>query len=218
MSPRAAGLPCAEACERNKAPILALLSEHFAGLGRVLEIGSGTGQHAAYFAPALPWLLWQASERPGELDAVRAWREANPAPNLPPPLELDVLGAWPADAWDGVFSANTLHIMGWRGVEAFFAGVGRVLVPGGVLAVYGPFNYHGTWTSPSNRDFDAFLRRRDPDSGLRDVEAVHALAAGAGLRPLADHAMPANNRLLVWRAGAQPPPARNGSSERAASR
>jgi uncharacterized protein (DUF1810 family) len=199
MSRVPAGLPCSEACERNKEPILARLREHFAHLRWVLEIGSGTGQHAVHFASALPWLVWQTTERATEIAAVRAWLAAVPAPNLPPPLVLDVLGDWPAGSWDGVFSANTLHIMGWKGVQALFAGAGRVLEPGGVLAVYGPFNYGGTWTCPSNRDFDAFLRRRDPASGLRDVEAVHALAAGAGLQRVADHDMPANNRLLVWR-------------------
>ena len=195
------GLPCAEACERNKGPILEHLLRHFVSTHRVLEIGSGTGQHAVHFAPALPRLVWQTTEREAEVDVVRAWLAVRPAPNLPAPLVLDVLGEWPADNWDAVFSANTLHIMSWAGVQAFFAGVGRVLAPRGLLAVYGPFNYHGEYTSPSNRDFDAWLRRRDPASGLRDVDAVHALAAEQGLDQLADHAMPANNRLLVWRRG-----------------
>jgi cyclopropane fatty-acyl-phospholipid synthase-like methyltransferase len=192
-------LPCSQACERNKEPILALLRGHFARVKRVLEIGSGTGQHAVHFAPALPHLVWQTSERASEIDGVRSWLAARPAPNLPPPLALDVHDAWPDGPWDAVFSANTLHIMDWKGVEAFFRGVGSILDAEGLLAVYGPFNYHGEYTSPSNREFDAWLMRRDPLSGIRDVDAVHALAAAQRLACIADHALPANNRLLVWR-------------------
>jgi SAM-dependent methyltransferase len=201
-------LPCSEACGRNKGPILERLRGHFAGLRRVLEIGSGTGQHAAHFAPALAHLEWQCSEREDGIDILRAGLQAAPAPNLPPPCVLDVLGPWPDGDRDGIFSANTLHIMGWDGVRALFDGIGRVLAPGGIVAIYGPFNYGGTWTSDSNRDFDAFLRRRDPASGLRDAEAVHALARAVGLEAIADHAMPANNRLLVWRRAVGAPDAR----------
>ena len=192
-------LPFSDACERNKEPILAHLRTLFAGAKRVLEIGSGTGQHAVHFAPALPHLVWQTTELGGQLDSVRAWLAAHPSPNLPPPFALDVHGAWPPGPWDAVFSANTLHIMGWGGVEALFDGLARSLGRGAVVAVYGPFNYGGNYTSASNRAFDAMLRARDPASGIRAVEAVHELAAGAGLEPIADHAMPANNRLLAWR-------------------
>jgi len=191
-------LPFSEACERNREPILAHLRSHFAGATRVLEIGSGTGQHAVHFAPALPHLLWQTSEVPGGLGPVRAWLEAQPSPNLPPPVELDVGGRWPAGPWDGAFSANTLHIMAWSAVEELFAGLARVLAPRAMVAVYGPFNYGGH-TSESNRAFDAMLRARDPRSGLREADAVQALAREAALEPVADHAMPANNRLLLWR-------------------
>ena len=199
MSPRP--LPCSEACERNKDPILEHLRGHFAVLRQVLEIGSGTGQHAVHFAPVLRQLEWQTSEREDGMDLLRARVLAAAMPNLPPPRVLDVHGPWPDGERDGVFSANTLHIMGWDGVCAMFEGIARVLVPDGMVAIYGPFNYDGKWTSESNRDFDAFLRRRDPASGLRDVEAVHALARGVGLEAIADHPMPANNRLLVWRRG-----------------
>ena len=191
-------LPCSDACERNKEPILERLRVHFAAATRVLEIGSGTGQHALHFAAALPRVVWQTSEVPGQGDAVRAWLAAHPLPNVLAPVELDVRGAWPAGPFDAVFSANTLHIMGWDGVRALFSGVGQCLAPGGVLAIYGPFNYGGRYTSDSNAAFDEWLRRRDPASGIRDHEAVDALARAAGLEPLADHAMPANNRLLVW--------------------
>lgn len=194
-------LPCAQACERNKDPILALLRGYFARVQRVLEIGSGTGQHAVHFAPAMPHLQWQTSERATEIAAVRAWLEARHAPNLPPPRVLDVHDAWPAGPWDAVFSANTLHIMDWTGVQAFFRGVGSSLEAAGLLVVYGPFNYHGDYTSESNRDFDAWLKRRDPASGLRDIDEIHALATAQRLACIADHPMPANNRLLVWRHG-----------------
>jgi len=191
-------LPFSEACERNKDPILEKLREHFAAATRVLEIGSGTGQHALHFAAALPQLAWQTSEVPGQLDAVRAWLAARGLPNVLAPIELDVRGEWPAGSFDAIFSANTLHIMGWDGVCALFRGVARCLAPGGVLAIYGPFNYGGRHTSDSNAAFDEWLRRRDPASGIRDREAVEELARAAGLAPVADHAMPANNRLLVW--------------------
>ena len=204
VSDGTAALPCSEACERNKAVILAILLESLQEVHSVLEVGSGTGQHAVHFAAAMPWLAWQPSERPGELDAVLAWRAHAALPNLHAPITLDVLGEWPDVRVDAVFSANTLHIMGWEGVEAFFAGVGRMLGAGGLLAVYGPFNYDGTFTSQSNRQFDRLLKARDPRSGIRDIEAVHALAAQAGLTPQADHAMPANNRLLFWRNGSAP--------------
>lgn len=192
-------LPHSAACERNREPILDALRVHFAAATRVLEIGSGTGQHAVHFAAALPHLLWQCSELDGELGAVRAWLAAYPQRNLPPPLVLDVCGEWPAGPWDAIFSANTLHIMAWTGVECLFRGVARHLEPGGTLAIYGPFNYGGRHTSPSNAEFDAWLEARDPASGIRDAEAVQALARAAGLRAVEDRAMPANNRLLAWR-------------------
>ncbi len=195
--------PHSPACERNREPILAVLREHFAARRQVLEIGSGTGQHAVFFAAAMPWLQWQASDRAEYLPGIRAWLDDARLPNTPAPLELDVLAAWPALDVDAVFSANTLHIMGWDGVQALFEGVGKLLADSGdTLIVYGPFNYGGAYTSDSNRQFDAWLKARDPRSGIRDFEAVDALAEAAGLRLLADIEMPANNRCLVWRAGA----------------
>jgi SAM-dependent methyltransferase len=184
VPPSAESKPYAPACERNRDPILAVLREQFGGHRRVLEIGSGTGQHAVHFAAAMPWLTWQCADVTDNLPGIRQWLDEAALPNTPPPLVLDVRGPWPDAGYDAVFSANTLHIMGWPEVERFFAGVGRVL--GGddaVLAVYGPFNYGGDYTSDSNRDF----------------EAVDALARGIGLRLAADVAMPANNRTLVWR-------------------
>jgi len=191
----------APACERNREPILAVLRGHFAGRRRVLEIGSGTGQHAVHFAAAMPWLEWQASDVADNLPGIRAWLDDARLPNTPAPLELDVRQpAWPAIACDAVFTANSLHIMGWDAVQAFFRGVGGVLAGAadGTLVVYGPFNYRGAYTSDSNRAFDAWLKARDPRSAIRDFEAVAALASAAGLHALADVAMPANNRCLVF--------------------
>lgn len=192
--------PWSEACDRNRGPILEVLREAFAGATQVLEIGSGTGQHAVHFAAALPHLQWQPTDRPEHLAGIAAWRDGAALPNLREPLVLDVDDAqWPVRACDGLFSANTLHIMGWPSVENFFRGAGRVLQPGGVLAVYGPFQYGGQHTALSNAQFDVFLHQRDPRSGIRDFEAVNALSAAADLVFVDDHAMPANNRMLLWR-------------------
>ena len=193
-------LPFSDACERNKEPILAVLREAFADCTRVVEIGAGTGQHAVHFARNLPHLAWQPTDRSEYLDGLAARIAAEGPPNLAQPVELDVLRQpWPPLAGDAVFSANTLHIMSWPAVESLFAGLPGALEPGGVLAVYGPFRYRGQFTTASNAAFDAMLRERDPESGLRDFEAVDALAQAAGLQLQADHAMPANNQLLVYR-------------------
>ena len=192
--------PFSPACERNREPILAVLGEHFATRCRVLEIGSGTGQHAVHFAAAMPWLTWQCSDVSQHLPGIRAWLDDAALPNTPPPVELDVArGPWPAQRFDAVFTANTLHIMGWPEVQAIFAGLPTVLRADATLVAYGPFNQGGAYTSASNRDFDAWLQARDPASGIRDVEQVDSLARGTGLRPVADVGMPANNRCLVWR-------------------
>ncbi|WP_408951824.1 DUF938 domain-containing protein [Lysobacter sp. Hz 25] len=196
--------PHSPSCDRNRDPILAVLREHFAGRRRVLEIGSGTGQHAVYFAAALPSLSWQCSDRAEYLPGIALWLDEAALPNTPAAVELDVASPrWPGEAdealFDAAFSANSLHIMGWAQVEAFFAGLDRVLAADATVVVYGPFNYRGEFSSDSNREFDAWLKARDPQSGVRDFEAVDALAAAIGLRLLVDEAMPANNRCLVWR-------------------
>jgi cyclopropane fatty-acyl-phospholipid synthase-like methyltransferase len=191
--------PFSEACERNREPILAILKRVFVDRERVLEIGSGTGQHAAYFAPELPHLVWQASDVAENLPGIRQWVEEAGAPNLREPMILDVDQEFPSIQVDAVFSANTSHIMSWPQFERMFAGVGRLLPPGGVFALYGPFSYHGKHTSESNARFDAMLRRNDPASGLRDFDDISALAKRAGLTLAEDNAMPANNRMLIWR-------------------
>jgi cyclopropane fatty-acyl-phospholipid synthase-like methyltransferase len=193
-------LSFSEACERNKDPILAVLREACSDRARVIEIGAGTGQHAVHFARNLPHVQWQPTDRPEYLADLSARIAAEGPPNLRLPVELDVLQEpWPALEGDAVFSANTLHIMSWRAVEAFFAGVGRLLPVGGALAVYGPFRYSGDYTTESNAVFDRMLRERDGASGIRDFEAVDALATAQGLVLGADHPMPANNQLLLWR-------------------
>jgi hypothetical protein len=187
--------PFSDAAERNSAPILSVLRRLFADRHAVLEIGSGTGQHAASFSSALPHLVWQASDVAANLPDIRQWVSE------PPPLELDVDRPFPPVAADAAFTANTCHIMSWPQVERLFAGVASLLPPGGVLAVYGPFHYGGKPTSESNARFDAALRARDPASGVRDFEAVRDLGRRHGLRLEEDNAMPANNRLLVFRKG-----------------
>jgi len=192
--------PFAESCVQNRDPILAVLREWFADRSAVLEIGSGTGQHAVYFGAALPHLRWQTADVVRHHAGILAWLNEAALPNVLPPLALDVSHTeWRSGRYDAIFSANTLHIMGWPEVEHFFAGVGAVLEPGGVLVVYGPFNTNGAFTSESNARFDAWLKARDPASGVRDFEAVDALARAHGLILQQDIAMPANNRTLVWR-------------------
>lgn len=192
--------PFSESCVQNRDPILAILRTLFTDRRHVLEIGSGTGQHAVYFAADLPHLVWQTADVPQHHPGIQAWLEEAALPNVLPPLALDVNDtAWRSGRYDAVFSANTLHIMGWPEVEKFFAGVGMVLEAGGILAVYGPFNYGGRYTSESNARFDAWLKARDPASGVRDFEAVDALTRAHDLVLQQDIAMPANNRTLVWR-------------------
>jgi cyclopropane fatty-acyl-phospholipid synthase-like methyltransferase len=168
--------PFAESCQQNRDPILEVLRFELADKSRLLEIGSGTGQHAVYFAPEFPQLLWQTSDV----------------------ADMHGEDQWPQDSYDAVFSANTAHIMSWSQVECFIRGIGRVLRTGGVFCLYGPFNYNGQYTSESNARFDSWLRSRDPLSGVRDFEALDELARLAGLVLKRDYAMPANNRTLVW--------------------
>ena len=191
--------PYADACERNREPILEVLREYFADRRHVLEIGSGTGQHAVHFAAALPQLTWQTSDVAANLAGIRLWLEDSALSNLPSPIALDVTGRWPEARFDAIFTANTLHIMGWPEVRMLFAALPEVLAPDAVLAVYGPFNYDGRFTSPSNASFDEWLKQRSPQSGIRDFAAVDELARSIGFALADDRAMPANNRTLVWR-------------------
>lgn len=192
--------PYAESCDQNRDPILSVIQPLFAALTRVLEIGSGTGQHAVYFAAAMPHLTWHTSDCLEYHDGIRLWLEEAALPNVCPPLQLDVArSVWPALDVEAVFSANTAHIMHWPEVEAMFAGVGGLLPAGGLFALYGPFNYQGRFTSDSNARFDGWLKQRDPAMGVRDFEAVDRLASAAGMTLMQDFEMPANNRILCWR-------------------
>jgi cyclopropane fatty-acyl-phospholipid synthase-like methyltransferase len=193
--------PFAESCEQNKLPILTVLRNEFTTVKQVLEIGSGTGQHAVLFARELPHLVWHTSDVRQHHAGIQAWIDDQGSDNMRSPLTLDVADtpSWPGCKFDGVFSANTVHIMGWPEVEAMFTGIGRVLLPGGRFCLYGPFNVEGRFTAPSNARFDTWLKQQDPRSGIRDMAALNRLATAAGLAHSADHAMPTNNRILVWK-------------------
>lgn len=193
--------PFAPACDRNREPILAVLRTLLADRRAVLEVGSGTGQHAVHFAATLRHLRWQTSDVRANLPGICLWLADAALPNTPAPICLDVAGPWPQAQFDAVYTANTLHIMGWPEVQTFFARVTSVLAPGGLLIVYGPFTYPGVPTCVSNSTFDAALRAGDPQRGLRDFDAVDALAREAGLVLVEDRAMPANNRCVTWRRG-----------------
>ncbi len=167
------------ACERNREPILGVLSKVFADRKHVLEIGSGTGQHAVFFAAGLPQLTWQTSDLLQNHASIQAWLQEAQLKNVWPPIVLDMSNAeWGADlngkGIDAVFTANTCHIMAWSEVEQMFAGAAQILEPGGTLCVYGPFNYKGQYTSPGNAQFDASLRAQAAHMGIRDIEAMQA--------------------------------------------
>ncbi len=190
-----------ESCEKNKAPILAVLKKIFADRKRVLEIASGTGQHAVYFGRELPHLIWQTSELAQYHASIQAWLDEAQLPNVLAPLSADVNDArWPIEPVDAIFNANTVHIISWPEVELLFAHIERIIAPGGCVCFYGPYNYGEHFTSESNARFDTWLKSRDPNSGVRDFEAVNRVAASHGLDLLRDIAMPSNNRILVWRA------------------
>jgi cyclopropane fatty-acyl-phospholipid synthase-like methyltransferase len=196
--------PYSAACERNRHPILEVLRVHLAQRSRVLEIGSGTGQHAVFFATNLPHLCWQCSDRAEYLDGICQWLDEAALPNTPKPWTLDVNDTqWPigAQGFDALYSANTLHIMAWSEVQTLFRRLPEVLLPQASVVIYGPFRRGGRHTSESNAEFDAELRERAAHMGIRDLEAVDVLARGAGLKLIADLALPANNAAVVWQRG-----------------
>jgi len=190
-------LPFLQAAEENRQVILEAVRPYLRG--SVLEIGSGTGQHAVYFADQLPALNWQTSDLEENLAGIAARIEQCGPGNLPPPLQLDVLGEWPDARYDTIYSANSLHIIGEVAVARFIDECGRHLHPDGNLVVYGPFNYHGEFTSASNARFDEMLKAKHPDSGIKDFEWLDTLARTAGMALEADIEMPANNRSLIWK-------------------
>ncbi len=198
-------LPFSQSCENNKEPILAVLQKHLVAGERtqplrVLEVAGGTGQHAVHFATHMPWLHWQSSDVPELVDTLNLRLRAAAQPNLPLALPLDVTQQdWGVGSFDAVFTANSLHIMPASAVVEFFRHLNSVIEDGGLLCIYGPFKYGGDFTTPSNAQFDLWLKSRNPLSGVRDFEWVNQLAREAGLTLLEDNPMPANNQLLVWK-------------------
>jgi len=188
-----------EACNRNQAPILAVLKEVLPNTGRVLEIGSGTGQHAAYFSRSLPDLAWQPSDLAEALPSIEAWREESGAPNLNPPMVIDLLGnnATPSRV-DAIVCINTAHIVAWTGVERLFSIAANILEPKGVLYFYGPYRYPDHALEPSNVAFDRWLKEQNSVSGIRDYAAVESLAESNGFILGGDRSMPSNNRSIWW--------------------
>lgn len=192
--------PFSEACEQNKDPILEVLRHWLTTPSTVLEIGSGTGQHAAYFASQLPHLTWQPTDVAAHLAGIELWRQAAQCSNLLPTQVLDVKQQpWPVQTADAVYSANTAHIMSWAEVVQCFQGVANCLNRGGYFFLYGPFSYQGQHISDSNAQFDHFLKMRDPLSGVRDVQDLQRLAEAQGLQWVTDCVMPVNNRILIWK-------------------
>ena len=190
-------LPFAQAAEQNKDVILQAIQPYLRG--SVLEIGSGTAQHAVYFASLLPELNWQTSDLEPNLTGIRARINDSGLDNLPPPLLLDAKGAWPEREFDTIYTANSFHIMDSIAVSESITGCGKCLSTGGHLVVYGPFNYAGNFTSASNASFDAMLKANDSGSGIKDFEWLDRLAQTAGMELSADVEMPANNRCLIWK-------------------
>jgi cyclopropane fatty-acyl-phospholipid synthase-like methyltransferase len=192
--------PYSASCDNNREPIFSVLERLLNNCRSVLEIGSGTGQHAVYFAERLPQLVWQCSDLKENHAGIRQWLGEAALPNTPAPLLLDVeLHDISALNYDAVFSANAIHIMSWDAVKLMIQGVGKLLPRGGLFILYGPFNYGNRYTSDSNARFDEWLKQRDPESGIRNFEDVEKRANDAQLTLREDIAMPANNRILCWR-------------------
>ena len=189
--------PYSESCDQNKDPIFSVIAPIFSVVSDVLEIGSGTGQHAIYFAQKMPHLRWHTSDCKAYLDGINAWLSEAGLCNVKSPFELDVsVTGWPALEVDAIFTANSIHIMNQQNVVDFFAGIGALLKQKGSLIIYGPFNYNGSFTSKSNESFNQWLLHRDPLSGIKDFEDIESLANHNALQLVKDYEMPANNRIL----------------------
>ena len=192
--------PYSEPCERNKLPILNEIKSLFCSCHDVFEIGSGTGQHAVFFAEQLPGLTWHTSDRLENHDGILQWLRESALSNIVEPVELDVMiGPWPDQVFDAVFTANTCHIMHWSELVSMFTHVKDIISAGGFFVIYGPFNYAGKFTSESNAAFDKSLKMRDPEMGIRDYEAIMQLANANDFELSNDITMPANNRLLIMK-------------------
>ncbi len=190
--------PFAESSEQNKEPILDILKIEFEGRLRVLEVGSGTGQHAVYFAEKLPRLHWTCSDLEENHAGIRMWLNEAGHDNIAGPLLLDAREDWPPLAFDAVFSANTFHIMSWAGVQGMVRNTGKILSPGSKFCLYGPFMYDGKHTAESNAHFDSCLKNHDPLSGVRDVSELRTLMQQQNMELARDYEMPVNNRILIW--------------------
>lgn len=191
--------PFAPAAKENRDVILSVLQQEFKHTNTVLEIGSGTGQHAAYFSQQLTHLDWQASDKRKMLAGISLWIDDTNSKNLLPPIELDVSLDWPQQSYQGAYAANIAHIMHWNEIEALFSGLNKVLADSAIICLYGPFNINGDYTSESNRRFDQWLKDRDPESCIRDKSDLDQLAIKNNFQASAEWEMPANNKILCWR-------------------
>jgi len=192
--------PYSESCDQNRDPILEVISPLFKNKKSILEIGSGTGQHAVYFAEKMPHLTWHTSDQIEYHKGIQEWLTEASLSNTPPPIKLNVSeDTWPNIKVDAIFSANAVHIMSWENVVDFFENATNLLPSDGILVLYGPFNYNSQYTSESNERFDTWLKQRDPNSGIRDFEALDSLAQKGGMKINDDVEMPANNRVISWK-------------------
>lgn len=191
--------PYSPAAEQNRDAILPVLQEVFATAQNLLEIGSGTGQHAVYFGQHLAHLNWQASDKEEHVAGIQLWIDEANNSNVPPAIVIDVSQQWPHRSFDSAFAANVAHIMHWHEIEAMFAGLATVLTPGAIFCLYGPFNINGRYTSESNREFDQWLQARDPHSCIRDKDDLNKLAKNNNFDLHKDWEMPCNNRILSWK-------------------
>ena len=191
--------PYAESCERNQRPILEVLTQEFSDIRTVLEVGSGTGQHAIFFGARLPHLVWQTSDLAHAHAGILTWLAEAKLDNVRPPLAIDVNDDdWGIDSVEAIYTANTMHILSWKSISRMFAGFGKILAPSARVALYGPFRFDGQYTSESNAAFDRHLRSRDPLGGIRDFESLDELAQRQGLRLRHNYSLPSNNQILVW--------------------
>lgn len=193
--------PFSQACENNRQPIYDVLKDTFADKKTILEIGSGTGQHAVFMAPRMHHLQWQTSDLSENVDGINRWIDDEKVVNVLRPLEIDIEKHWPNTGllknFDGLYTANTCHIMPWETVRKFLVGL-KGMEEGSRLAIYGPFKYQGQFTSESNERFEHWLKAQEAHRGIRDFEAIAEEANKSGFELLEDHNMPANNQLLIW--------------------
>lgn len=192
--------PYSESCDQNRAVILSVIQPLLLNTRSILEIGSGTGQHAVFFSKNLPHLIWQTSDCNEYIEGIKLWLAESENEKSPQPVELNVTQEnWPEMEFDAVFTANTCHIMNQHSVEIMIERVGEKLPRNGQLIIYGPFNYNHQYTSSSNEQFDCWLKSRDKESGIKNFEDLNDLAEQSGMKLIGDYEMPANNRILYWK-------------------